>query len=152
MKVERPNRVEYSYKQRICAPPSRVFPLLCPVREVEWADGWMPLQVISTSGLAETGCIFTTLDGDEEAIWIITQHDARSGAIDFVKTQPARAVTEISIRLREASSNETEADVTYRFTAISEKGKRFVSTRTADWYERFMKQWERELNGYLRGK
>jgi len=28
------------YAQNIHAPPQAVFPLLCPVREGEWLDGW----------------------------------------------------------------------------------------------------------------
>ena len=50
-------RVTLSHSQRIEAPPARVFPLICPVRETEWLDGWgEQLEVIhSDSGLAEDG-------------------------------------------------------------------------------------------------
>jgi hypothetical protein len=33
-------RVTHTYTQKLDATPERVFPLLCPVREAEWADGW----------------------------------------------------------------------------------------------------------------
>ncbi len=48
-----------SYVQRIDASPEAVFPLLCPVREGEWLEGWAETcEVIwSASGLAEPGCV-----------------------------------------------------------------------------------------------
>ena len=45
---------------KIGAPVEKVFPLLCPVREYEWIDGWSCRLVHSESGFAEKGAIFTT--------------------------------------------------------------------------------------------
>lgn len=33
-------RITRTYHQTINAVPETVFPLLCPVREAEWLDGW----------------------------------------------------------------------------------------------------------------
>ena len=52
MIVEKPTRAIRTYVQDLAAPPERVFPLLCPVRETEWVEGWDPLFVASASGLA----------------------------------------------------------------------------------------------------
>ena len=53
MRISKPNRATHTYRQKLCATPARVFPLLCPVREREWADGWLPDLVITSSGVAE---------------------------------------------------------------------------------------------------
>lgn len=55
-------RITRHYTQRIEAPPARVFPLLCPVREADWLEGWGEIveMVHSDSGLAEDGCVFLT--------------------------------------------------------------------------------------------
>jgi hypothetical protein len=45
MNIRAPNRVTRSYKQRLVASVSKVFPLLCPVREADWIDGWNPILV-----------------------------------------------------------------------------------------------------------
>ena len=42
------------------APPERVFPLLCPVREHEWIPAWKAEMVHSKSGFAELDCVFRT--------------------------------------------------------------------------------------------
>ena len=37
-----------------------VFPLLCPVRERDWLDGWEFRMIHSSSGLIEKDCVFAT--------------------------------------------------------------------------------------------
>jgi hypothetical protein len=39
----------------IKAPVEQVFPLLCPVRECDWLEGWNCTLLHSGSGLAEKG-------------------------------------------------------------------------------------------------
>src|SRR6266481_7636473 len=58
MQITKPNRATHTYRQTLRAPPAKVFPLLCPVREAEWAEGWLPELVISSSGIAEGDCVF----------------------------------------------------------------------------------------------
>ncbi len=55
------NRIVHEFTQTNPAPPSAVFPLLCPVREGEWLPGWQYRLIWSDSGIAELGCVFTTL-------------------------------------------------------------------------------------------
>lgn len=71
-------RISRSYTQHIEARAESVFPLLCPVREADWLDGWSDeLETVhSKSGLAEAGCVFTTrVPGRPETVWMITRHD-----------------------------------------------------------------------------
>src|SRR5437763_11613499 len=75
MRITQPNRATHSYRQRLHAPPARVFPLLCPVRETEWADGWLPELVFTSSGFAERDCVFITPDKLGNAIWYVTRHE-----------------------------------------------------------------------------
>ena len=60
MQISQPRRVTRTYTQRLTAAPARVFPLLCPVREADWIEGWDPISVWSESGVAEPDCVFTT--------------------------------------------------------------------------------------------
>jgi hypothetical protein len=57
-----------NYRQTIQATPDQVFPLLCPVREKEWLENWQYQMLYSESGLAETGAVFATTEGTEQAI------------------------------------------------------------------------------------
>jgi hypothetical protein len=53
-------RAATTFTGHLSFPPDLVFPLLCPVREYEWLDGWECEMIYSTSGIAEDSCIFKT--------------------------------------------------------------------------------------------
>ena len=83
MKVSKPKRVRRRFTQRLVGKPSEVFPLLCPVREVDWIEDWDPLAVFSESGVAERDCIFITAASPSDAIWIVTRHEPESGFVEM---------------------------------------------------------------------
>jgi len=150
MEIEEPFSVRHSYRQRLNARPEKVFPLLCPVREADWVDGWDPLLVLTRSGIIEPGCIFIT-PGDEghDAIWVTTRHEPEDWLVRFVKVTPLHTVGRIEIVLEDAPDGGTFAYVTYAYTALSESGRAFVEAFTAERYEAFMQGWEEALNYYL---
>jgi len=60
-------RVTFTATQSCSAPPEKVFPLLCPIREYEYIPAWECDVVYLGSGFAENGGVFTTkLPGDGE--------------------------------------------------------------------------------------
>jgi hypothetical protein len=151
MKIQAPGRVRRTYRQRLDAPPERVFPLLCPVREADWVPGWDPSLVLSTSGAAEEDCVFI-MPGDDmaDAVWVITRHDASAHAVEFVKVTPEHTVGRITITLASDGPQRTVATVTYQYTALSDAGEAFVRGFTEAVYVDVMKEWEQQLNHYLR--
>jgi hypothetical protein len=150
MEIEKPFTVRHSYRQRLTARPEKVFPLLCPVREADWVDGWDPPLVLSNSGVIEPGCIFIT-PGDEgsDAVWVTTRHDPTEFEVEFVKVTPGTTVARIEIQLEDAPDGGTFCYVSYAYTALSEAGRNFVESFTEDRYETFMGEWETALNYYL---
>jgi hypothetical protein len=148
MMVKAPVRATHTYVQHLVAPPGEVFPLLCPVREMDWVPGWEPGVVISASGVAERDCVFTTPDGEHEAIWTIVEHDPEAHAVEMLKVTPGYTVTRLRITLAPEPDG-TAATITYSYTALSEEGERFVATRTPEAYEAFMREWEEQMNRYL---
>ncbi len=150
MRVEKPNRVSWSYTQHLEAPPERVFPLLCPVREMEWVNDWKPKTVITESGLAEAGCVFITPGIPEDALWLMTEHDVENHHLEIIKFIPGVVVGRITISLAPAGEAESSAEITYAYTALSDHGNRALEEFTREHFEGFMKSWEMELNHYLR--
>ncbi|MFA6955934.1 MAG: hypothetical protein WC538_08690 [Thermoanaerobaculia bacterium] len=148
MKITAPHRVRRTYRQHIVAPPEKVFPLLCPVRESEWVQDWDPVVVVTSSGVAESDCAFVTSDRGREATWVVTRFDPASWTIEFVKVTPGVTVGQISVRLT-AEPGGTAADVAYQHTALGDAGKAFVDGFTEEFYETFMKEWEASMNHYL---
>ena len=149
MRVTKPNRATHTYRQRLLAPPARVFPLLCPVRETEWADGWLPDLVISSSGVAERDCVFITPDKPNKAIWYITRHEPEKLFVEMVKVLPGVTACRLSIQLSETGAG-CIAEITYTHTSLGAKGDEFVANFTSEYYQKFMQAWEKALNHFLK--
>ena len=143
--------VTRTFTQRIEASPDRVFPLLCPVREAEWLDGWTYRLLRSKSGLAEEGCVFrTVLPGEPETIWIVTRHEPEAGRVDFARVTAGQVATRLAIRVRPAGACESSVEITYEFTPTSPAGERVIARRhSEDAFRKSMEWWERSMNHYL---
>lgn len=149
MKIVKPKRASRTYTQKLNAAPDRVFPLLCPVREADWIDGWDPLLVVSASGIAEPDCVFTTPAAPVAAIWYITRHEPASGFVEMLKITPEVTACRLSIQLH-AVPGGSEAVVTYTHTSLGPDGDAFVDSFTEAFYQEFMQDWESRINHYLR--
>jgi hypothetical protein len=148
MNIRPPHRVTHTYTQHLVAPPASVFPLLCPVREADWIDGWKPLLVLSASGVAEPDCVFVTDARPYDAIWYVTRHEPGRGFVEMIKITPEVTACKLTITLRAAAGG-SEADVTYSHTSLGPQGDLFLSTFTAEYYFQFMREWEERINYYL---
>lgn len=148
MKIVKPNRASRSYTQTLCAAPEEVFPLLCPVREADWIEGWDPGVVVTSSGVAERDCVFTTAAGPHDAIWYVTRHEPPA-LVEMIKITPGVTACRLTIELHPAAEG-TRADVAYTHTSLGPEGDAFVASFTEDHYRRFMQDWESRLNHYLR--
>lgn len=148
MNVIEPVRASRSYTQRLVGTVEEVFPLLCPVREADWVDGWNPSLVVSSSGIAEPDCVFVTSATPVDAIWYVTRHEPQAGFVEMLKITPGLTACRLSIQLR-AIEGGSEADVTYCHTSLGPEGDAFVASFTEDYYRKFMQDWESRLNRYL---
>lgn len=149
MEIEPPVRVLRTWTQRYEAPPERVFPLLCPVREVEWVKGWNPRLVISESGVAERDCVFIMPGETADAIWTVLRHEPDAGVVDFLKVTPDDTVCRIHIRVRPDGDARCACDIAYQHTAIGPRGERTVAELTEEAWGAFMRGWQNELAEYL---
>lgn len=148
MKITAPKRASRHYTQHLVAEPARVFPLLCPVREADWIEGWVPLSVISASGVAEADCVFITPASPHNAIWYITRHEPENGFVEMLKITPQLTACRLSIQLRPVPAG-AEADITYTHTSLGPDGDAFVDSFTEAHYRQFMQDWEKRINHYL---
>jgi hypothetical protein len=148
MNITMPNRVTRTYTQKLVAPSAKVFPLLCPVREADWLEGWNPPAVFSVSGFAEPDCVFLTDADGGHAIWYITRHEPGSGFVEMIKITPAVTACRLTIQLRESATG-SEATITYSHTSLGPAGDTLVASFTEEHYRQFMRDWETRINHYL---
>ena len=113
MKTARPNRITHRYTQSLNAAPEQVFPLLCPVRELEWARAWNPSLVLSHSGVIEADCVFVTPGESEDTTWIVTRHDPERFRLEMVTVMPDSIVGKLEIVPSLARNHTTAAEIAY---------------------------------------
>jgi hypothetical protein len=146
-------RTVNSHTQTIHASPDRIFPLICPVREAEWADGWAGAPVFAASGFAEENGVYATEHaGDKDpTIWFITRRDPVAHATEFVYFVPGRQVVRLSIDIRPIAADRSSVSITYIRTGISDAGNAMVleAQRTRA-FEKMMREWEDAMNHYLK--
>ena len=148
--THRGKRVERSYRQTIEADADAVFPLLCPVRETEWLDGWDYRMVYSASGFAERGAVFSTSSpGEEDTVWIVTRHDAAERRVDFARFTPGCKTCLLSIAVTPVAASRCHVDITYAYTSIAPVGDAFLTEWTEEAFLRLMIFWERSMNHFL---
>lgn len=148
MIVTRPNRATRTYTQKLVAEPSKVFPLLCPVREADWVEGWDPLVVFSASGVAEVDSVFITEASPSNAIWYITRHEPGNGFVEMIKITPSVTACKLTIQLHPVAGG-SEATITYAHTSLGPEGDALVASFTEEHYRQFMRDWEARINHYL---
>ncbi len=148
MRVTKPNRVTRTFTQQLVAGPSEVFPLLCPVREADWIEGWDPSVVFSQSGVAEPDCVFLTEASPSDAIWYITRHEPDHCFVEMIKITPTVTACKLTIQLRPVDGG-SEATITYAHTSLGPEGDTLVASFTAEHYKQFMRDWEARINHYL---
>ncbi len=148
MRIAAPTRVGHTYTQHLCAPPDEVFPLLCPVREVEWAHDWEPSVVYSDSGLAEPDCVFLTPSDAGDEVWTITRHDPEKWVVEMVMLAPGVVAMHLTFALRPEEGG-CAAAVRYVKTSLGPSGDRELARFTEAAWDKFMVTWEREVNDYL---
>ncbi len=130
--------------------PDEVFPLFGPVREADWAAGWEPEVIAGDAVQPERGCVFRTNDNERgETIWLLAQLDPSKRRIGYVRTTPRSDLAEIIIEVRPDSPGQSQAQITYRVTGLSDKGNRYVAQFTQERYVEWLNEWAVAINHYL---
>lgn len=143
-------RVTRSYRQTIHASPETVFPLLCPVREAEWLDGWEVVMIYSASGLVETGAVFSTAQaGEADTIWVVTRHDPEQRVVEFTRFTPGSRTCVLIIRVTPRPDHGSWVDITYTYTGISPAGNAFLDDFSEEAFLDAVTFWEESMNHFL---
>ena len=143
-------RITRTYDQTINASPNDVFPLLCPVREAEWLDGWRYTMLFSRSGLVEEGAVFSTPGtGEEDTVWIVTGHDAARRTVEFTRFTPGSRVCVLRIAVHPAAEGRSRVGIAYTYTGITAAGNAFIDRFTEASFLEAVTFWEASMNHWL---
>ncbi|MFH1674484.1 MAG: SRPBCC family protein [Pseudomonadota bacterium] len=143
-------RIVKTYTMNLTFPPEEVFPLLCPTRKHEWLDYWKSDMIYSHSGVGENNCVFQTDFPHRGAMtWVVTRYDAPR-AIEFTVFSFDFYVLKVDINLETDGNGGTNANWTHTFTAITERGNRFIAKYTDGDHQKKMSHLEQSLEHFCR--
>lgn len=144
-------RAVRTYRQTINARPEVVFPLLCPVREAEWLDGWNYAMIFSVSGLAEKGAVFSTSNpGEEDTVWMVTRHDPAAHCVEFARFTPHSRACLLKIAVLALGDDRSQVDISYNYTSIGPAGTRFIQSWSEREFLDAVTFWEASMNYFLK--
>jgi hypothetical protein len=144
-------KITLGFKQINNAPPEMVFPLLCPVREKDWLDGWDYKMIYSKSGLIEDGCVFSTPHhGEKETVWLVTKYYPKDFEVAFVRVTPGESVVRISINLERVDKDTTHAFIKYEYTSLNPEQTKYQEDGLERDFQVSMLWWEKAINYYLK--
>jgi hypothetical protein len=134
------------------APLREAFPLFGPIREREWAAGWNPEILYSTTGLVDEHMVFKTPShghGEPDYIWTVSKYAPDRTLIEYTVSTPERLWT-ITIRCREGiPDRSTEAEITYTYTGLTALGNAINERALQVMYAHDLRDWEEAINHYL---
>ncbi len=147
------SRVIRKAEMHLNADAKTVFPLLCPVKEVDWIDGWEEVcNIIYTdSGIAEEACIFETdipLEG--HAVWICSKYDAEKCEIEYVKHLTGKAVIIWHMAVSDTTGGRSKIDAVYNATGYGAKGKAYVKHLEEKGLDQLFAGLEADINYYAK--
>jgi hypothetical protein len=117
-----------SIELHLNASSDEAFPLFGPVRESEWAPDWSPSWINPPEpGQSPDGAVFTTSHHAGVATWVMTLYDTDKRTVEYVNFIPGHRVTQISITVLPVTAATSIARVSYRVTALSQEGEKFVA-------------------------
>jgi hypothetical protein len=146
----RSQRITREYRQTINATPDKMFPLLCPVREADWLDGWRYNMIYSESGLVEEGAVFSTsYEGEDDTVWIVTKHDSKIHEVEFARFTHNSRTCVLRIAVNSKDENSSYVDVSYTYTGITPAGNDFIDNFTEETFLEAVTFWEKSMNYFL---
>jgi uncharacterized protein YndB with AHSA1/START domain len=149
VQIQNAPRRNHATEMHLDAPPQRVFPLLCPVREYDWIDRWSCDIVYAETGVAELGGIFTTRSPEAgEEVWTISRYEPPH-AIEFVRVAAQVWVATLAFALEPEGTGGTVARTRRTYTALSGVGALEMERITPEVQDSWARDLERMLNHYL---
>lgn len=128
-------RLSTEYKIIIASPVDVIFPLLCPVEELKWINGWKYDLIYSESGKNENNCIFAEyMTGPhflgkqiiEPTIWTTTKYDTLNHIIHFLIINTFSHI-KLEIELLKYDDIKTELKWNMITTSVNELGNSLMN-------------------------
>ncbi|MDQ2714501.1 MAG: SRPBCC family protein [Chloroflexota bacterium] len=143
-------QVTRSHTIHLPATPHEVFPLFSPLGEKHWVQGWDPEMLYPSSGVAQSGTVFTTQHANEPTrIWTIIAYAREQAHVSYLNVLPDSHVSRIEVSCEAQGTQATLARITYTLTALTPQGNTYLDGFTQEYYQAYISFWETAITHYL---
>jgi hypothetical protein len=129
-------------------PPDSSFVLFQAEGERRWVDGWSPEYLFANGSNQGTGTVFTIDEGQKDAVWIVTAHDAGQRHVSYAYVIPGVRVAQVDVDVAAANPGYSSATVRYRMTSLSEDADDWVRSFAAD-FDSHMAHWKEAIDAHV---
>jgi hypothetical protein len=126
-------RIVSHHVEKIKAAPERIFPLLCPIQEYKWIDGWQCEMVYSDSGAIESNCVFKEektspllFDLPAPTYWMTSLYDPEEYRIQFVLLTGTMAVAKIDVEVQGLGGTLSSITWTFTITSLNDEANKII--------------------------
>ena len=130
---------------RVAALPAHAFQLFTAPGERFWIEDWDP-AILSGGDGREKGAVWITQVGGTTAYWVVVDYDAAALHARYARIAPATHAGTVEVFARPDGAGDTEVEVTYQLTALTEAGNRELAAFDTDAFSRMLAGWERMIS------
>ena len=120
-------------------PADEAMPLFTARGERRWVEGWDPEFPAGEPTQEDEGTVWITTAGDRSTYWVVVAKDA--DRFRYARTTPELSAGTVEVRRRGSDTRETQLDVTYDLTALTEEGEAELDDFAAT-FQREIGSWE----------
>ena len=125
----------------IALPATEAFSFFTPEGERSWAPGWDPRYVYPRGPDPEKGTVFTTGEGAEKTLWLISRYEPAVGEVEYVRITPGNRLAIVHVHCAALDSSSTRVTVSYEYTGLSDAGNDYVRSMDEAAYREFIESW-----------
>jgi len=143
--------ISHTINFEIEQPVAELFPLFSPEGEKAWVPGWRYKKITDTTELCEDYIFLTNAHAHnaKDAIWIVKKYEPESYLIQLYRVEPEEKVGVVTVKCVELETAKVKVQVTYKYTALSDKGEAFIDDFTEEFYSKFIGEWRLLLLEYF---
>jgi hypothetical protein len=141
-------RKEFNNEAIIHARPERIFPLLCPIKENEWIDGWRAEVLHSKSGFAEDNALFRTRLRFGET-WITTRYEPQVFRVEYTIFAGGHAIVRLDLALDDLGDGTSRLRARRTYSGLDWLGRHQVEVTRREEIDAAQDLIARQLDHYV---
>ena len=140
----RAEHIARSHALTVELPVADAFEYFTPEGERAWAKGWDPAYLYPADGELVPGLVFTTGEGAEATIWMMTRFEPPH-LVEYQRVTPGSRTGQVLVQCSALGRERTRVNVSYTLTALSEDGNRLLREMDEARFRAFIESWEEAI-------